>query len=336
MRRLLISLVSIIVLVGVGIAIGRFVLPGAGTGGATSQSTVPQIVTVPVLITATTNPNTTPEVIIITATPQPGSIGVLPTGILEEDETETGATQPAVATIDPELLDADAVLQQTVTALPENCIPHVLAEGEFPGLVAEQYDVSVFDLLEINGLDEESAQFLQIGEVLIVPLEGCELTAQQVAAVTGADDETPTDDTAAAEETAEATAEATDEPTVVPTLTLPPTAVNAQVEIVRVISAGDITAEGIEIRNTGGVVDLTGWTLTNSVGTVFTFPEQRLFTNGLVTVYSRRGTNTPIALYWGRSTAVWGEPGETITLADADGDAQATLRLDAPVDLSGN
>ena len=334
MRRLLVSLVTIVVLVGIGIAIGRFVLPGGAGFGATSQSTVPEIVTVPVLITATTNPNTTPEVIIITATPLPGQL-VLPTGILE-DETEDTATQPPAATIDPELLDADSVLQQTVTALPENCIPHVLAEGEFPGLVAEQYDVSVFDLLEINGLDEESSQFLQIGDVLIVPLEGCALTPQQVASVTGSDEDETAVDAQNTEETPEVAAEETDEPTAVPTLTLPPTAVNAQVEIVRVISAGDITAEGIEIRNRGGVVDLTGWELSDSEGNTFTFPEQRLFTNGLVTIYSRRGTNTPIALYWGRNEAVWGEPGETVTLVDADGDAQATLRLNGTVDLSGN
>ena len=111
------------------------------------------------------------------------------------------------------------------------------------------------------------------------------------------------------------------------TLTLPPTAINAQVQIVRVLGAGDITSEGVEIRNTGGVVDLTGWTLEDADGNVFTFPEQRLFTNGLVTVYTRRGTNTPIALYWGRSAAVWGEDGDGVTLADADGDVQATLRL---------
>jgi hypothetical protein len=116
---------------------------------------------------------------------------------------------------------------------------------------------------------------------------------------------------------------------VAPTITLPPTAVNAQVEIVRVISAGDITAEGVEIRNLGGVVNLTGWTLTDGDGNSFTFPEQRLFTNGLVTVFTRVGQNTPIALFWGRNEAVWGDAGETATLANADGDAQSTLRLGA-------
>jgi hypothetical protein len=319
MRRLVVSLLTMVLLVTVGFALGRFVFPASS--GNEGRSVAVERVTIPVLITATPDPNVTPQVIIVTATPLPGSIGVLPTGIL--DEAQGGATQPAAPTIDPEILSADSVLQATVSALPENCILHTLAEGEFPSLVAETYGANLFDLLEINGLDEDTSRFLDIGDVLIVPLEGCPLTPAQVVSVTGGEDEAE----ATAEVTAEATAEATDELTPVATITLPPTAVNARVEIVRVISAGDITAEGVEIRNTGGVVDLQGWTLADSEGNTFTFPEQRLFTNGLVTVFTRRGTNTPISLYWGRSQAVWGEPGDAITLTDDDGDVQATLRL---------
>jgi hypothetical protein len=317
MRRVLFSILTIAVLVGVGIILGR-VLP-FGTG-STQQQVAPQIVTVPVLITATIDPNATPLVTVITATPQPGVtvVSALPTGIIPDD---ADSTEQIIPTLDPALLDADSALQATATALPANCILHTLADGEFPSLVAEQYEADLQAMLAINGLDEDTSRFLQIGDVLIVPLEGCPLTAAQVAAVTGNE--------VTEEATEEATAEATEDasPTVVPTITLPPTAVNAQVQIVRVIGAGDITSEGVEIRNTGGVVDLTGWTLEDSEGNVFTFPEQRLFTNGLVTVYTRRGTNTPIALYWGRSAAAWGEEGDSVTLADADGDVQATLRL---------
>ena len=334
MRRLLVSLISIVILVAIGFALGKF-LPLGDADGGSQQQIAPQIVTVPILITATTDPNVTPEVIIVTATPLPGSISALPTDLFEGEGSET---RTAVPTIDPESLGGDSVAQATVAALPENCIVHVMVEGDTPFGVAEIYDANGFDLLEVNGLDDETSRFLDVGDVLIVPLEGCPLSAAQVAAVTGGTGTELAEETPTAENGDEATQEATQEaePTVVPTITLPPTAVNAQVQIVRVISAGDITAEGIEIRNTGGVVDLTDWTLEDADGNVFTFPEQRLFTNGLVTVYTRRGTNTPIALYWGRSQAVWGEPGDSVTLADKDGDAQATLRLDAPVSLSGN
>jgi len=331
---LLVSLISIVLLVAIGFALGT-VMPLSNLQSTSQQQVVPQIVTVPILITATTDPNVTPQVIIVTATPLPGSVAALPTDLFED---EADVTQAPAPTIDPALVDGDSVVQATVAALPENCIVHVMEEGDTPFGVAELYDANPFDLLEINGLDDETSRFLDIGDVLIVPLEGCPLTAAQVAAVAGDADTDETSATPTPEDGAEATEEATEEaePTIEPTITLPPTAVNAQVEIVRVISAGDITAEGIEIRNTGGVVDLSGWTLEDADGNVFTFPEQRLFTNGLVTVYTRRGTNTPIALYWGRSEAVWGEAGDSVTLADSDGDAQATLRLDAPVELSGN
>jgi hypothetical protein len=319
MRRLFLPLIALVLLIAIGFALG---VAYSGRSAAPSQSAAPQVVTVPIIITATRDINATEVVRIVTATPLPGSVGPLPTGILE-------TTNPtiSVATLDPELLGADAALQETVTSLPENCIPHAIQEGDTPFGIAEVYGVSGLDIMEINGLTEETATQLQIGDVLIVPLEGCPLTPEDVLTAQGED--------ATEEASAEITEEATEgveitntpSPTVVPTITLPPTAVNAQIEIVRVISAGDITAEGVEIRNLGGVVNMTGWTLTDSEGNIFTFPEQRLFTNGLVTVYTRVGQNTPIALFWGQSEAVWGDEGDSIVLANAEGEAQASLRL---------
>lgn len=320
MRRLLVFFLAALILVGVGAAVG-FVFSSRNPPPRAAEV---QVVTVPVLVTATRDPNATEAVRVVTATPLPGSVGVLPTGILE---TADAPTRDA-PTLDPEILGADAALQQTVTALPDNCILHTVGEGDTPFGIAETYGADGFAIMEVNGLTEETATQIQIGDVLIVPLEGCPLTAADVAAQSA-----ETDEEAAAETTVEATEEATESaeatrtPTVVPTITLPPTAANAQVEIVRVISAGDITAEGVEIRNLGGVVDLTGWTLRDSQGNEFVFPEQRLFTNGLVTVYSRVGQNTPIALYWGRSEAVWGDPDDTITLLNGSDAVQSTLRL---------
>jgi murein DD-endopeptidase MepM/ murein hydrolase activator NlpD len=226
------------------------------------------------------------------------------------------------------VLGANAALQQTATALPANCILHTLESGDTPFGIAEIYGASGFDVMEINGLNDESATALQIGDVLIVPLEGCSLTRADVAPETTADAES------AAESTAEATAETTGEAASArPTLTLPPTAVNAQVEIVSVLNPGDITAEGVEIRNRGGAVDLNGWTLSDGDDNTFTFPAQRVFTNAQITVFTRAGQNTPIALYWGQRAAVFGEPGDIVTLADANGVVQSTYRIAQPVNL---
>ncbi len=323
MRRLFLPLIALVLLIVIGFALG---VAFSGRNAPAIQSAAPQVVTVPIIITATRDPNATEVVRIVTTTPLPGSVGPLPTGILETGSS----TAVSVATLDPELLGADAALQETVTSLPENCIPYAIQDGDTPFGIAEVYGISGFDIMEINGLTDDTATQLQIGDVLIVPLEGCPLTVEDVV---GAQSEDATDE-ATEESTAESTAESIDEaatstpsPTVIPTITLPPTAINAQIEIVRVISAGDITAEGVEIRNLGGVVNMTGWTLSDSEGNSFTFPEQRLFTNGMVTVYTRVGQNTPIALFWGQSEAVWGDEGDAIVLANADGDAQASLRL---------
>lgn len=317
MRRVLGFLATMVVTTS-AVAAGCGPLSGDGMAQPVPVVTVIQV---PVIVTATPDPNATPLVIVVTATPLPGSIGALPTGILETD----AAGRPAAApTLDPEVLGANAALQQTATALPENCILHTVEAGDTPFGIAEIYGANGFTLMEINGLTEESATRLQIGDVLIVPLEGCSLRRADVAPA----DSDNADETAEVGEVAEATAEA-----IRPTLTLPPTAVNAQVEIVNVLNPGDITAEGVEIRNRGGAVDLNGWTLSDGDGNVFTFPAQRVFTNAQITVFTRAGQNTPIALFWGRREAVFGEPGDVVTLADTNGAVQSTFRIEQPVSL---
>ncbi len=181
--------------------------------------------------------------------------------------------------------------QLTASALQSNCFLHTIVEGDTPFGIAQQYGIDYYDLLAVNGLDESSAALLQIGDVLIVPLPGCSLLA-------------------------------TSQPTRTPPNTLPPTATNAQVEIVRVLSPGDINAEGVDIRNNGAVVDLTGWTLSDGQGNIYVFPEQRIFTGSVHTVYTRAGTDTPQAKFWGLKYALW-HTGSVVTLADSDGNIQS-------------
>src|SRR5262249_46246618 len=154
---------------------------------------------------------------------------------------------------------------------------------------------------------------LQIGDTLIVPLEGCTLTAADLNPTEAPQEETetPAVTEAAIEEATENPATRT--PTPHPTVPVPPTAIDAKVNILDVTDAGDVTAEGVEIQNTGDTVDIANWTLSDADGNTFTFPEQFLFSNARVTVYSRTGTNTAIAFYWGRDEAVW-QPGDVVTL----------------------
>lgn len=242
-------------------------------------------------------------VAVVTATPEGESVDTVP------DVT-------AVATIDPALLPpipTDLPPGQP-SATPENdgCIRYVVQSGDVISTIAQQYGVFPGDILLANGMTEDDVYNLQIGDVLIIPVEGC-------AALT-----TPT-----------ASPEPTNTPfsltREVPTVTLPATAVNAQVIISNVLEWGNVNTEAVEIRNQGSVINLQGWTLTNEQGDSFRFPEFRMQQGSVVRVFSRQGPETPAALFWGRETSAWTE-GETVTLSDSTGQVQATFRVgDAPV-----
>jgi len=332
-RRSLITFIVLNVLITAAVifAVSRLL-----NSNAPPPTTNQLVITVPILVTATTDPNAGPTIKIVTATPQPGTV-ILPTGILA---TSDGSASQSVATIDANavaLNPSDAQSQGVATtALPDKCILHTLADGDTPFGVAEQYGADPFKLMEVNGLNDETASLLQIGDTLIVPLEGCPLTGPVTTPVPTLDETSSNTTEATAEVTAEATAEATEGPTATPTLrptlTLPPTATNAKVEIAEVIGAGQITSEGITIRNNGNNVNLKGWTIETSSGNVYTFAERILFSNGLVTIYSRVGQDTAIALFWNR-TAPGFQPGDVVTLKDNTGKVQGSYRLPAPVTL---
>ena len=288
----------------------------------------PMVVTVPVVITTTPNA-AEPQFIVVTATLPAGQV-VLPTDII--GEIQLSSTRAPIPTVDQTIVattgagDAIAAAQQS---LPENCIPHPLAEGEFPSLVAEQYGVALADLLAVNNLTEETSAFLQIGEVLIVPLEGCELSAETIAATqTATFLPSSTPSLTPTETPVLPTSTASPPPTSTATATLPPTAENARVAIIAVRDPGTVTNELVEIRNNDtAVVDLTGWKLQDAEGNEYLFPaERRLFGGGSVTLFSRVGEDTAIALFWDRQQPAFTR-GEVVTLFDNQGRAQSTFTV---------
>lgn len=327
MRRIPIGyiILTAIVTLGVTIAAMSFV-------NSRNPSSPPEqiVITVPILITATPNPDSAPEVIIITATPLAGTPNIvqLPTGLLEAAGAGTPQTRPPAATLDPTIVAAGGeLLASTAAALPAGCTLYTIQEGDTPFAIAEELGVDGFELLAVNGLTEETSALLQIGQTLIIPNEGCALTAELLQA-TEAAAETPslTPSPSGTPPTATFTPSLSPTPSHTPTSTLPATAANAQVEILRVISPGVITSEGVEIRNNGAVIDLNGWTLEDADGNTFTFPEQRLFQGGSLTVFSRVGDDTAIALFWDRDTAALAS-GDILTLTDRNGRVQSTLRI---------
>ena len=149
---------------------------------------------------------------------------------------------------------------------------------------------------------------MQIGDILIVPLEGCLQESVQA--------EAPTQN---ANEAQAPAAEATS------------TVVNALFELVAAEGLGDITAERIRLRNIGDRVNMSDWTLSDEDGNKFVFPVTMLFPQGEVVIYTRSGTSTGDARFWGRDASVW-EAGEELTLSDATGRALQSLQIPAPED----
>lgn len=96
-----------------------------------------------------------------------------------------------------------------------------------------------------------------------------------------------------------------------------------QLQINSVIGAGDIDNERVHLRHVGTEeVSLDGWSLEDEQGNTFDFPALTMFSGGAVTVYSKTGNNTVMALYWGLDTAIFSE-GELVMLLDPDGNVQA-------------
>lgn len=178
---------------------------------------------------------------------------------------------------------------------------HVVASGEVLGTIAEQYGVSVADLIALNQLIDPAfdPDFLAVDQELVIPVCGIPTPTLTL---------TPTTTLIPTRVV----------PTPIPTATeLPPGTI--KMVIAEVINPGDITSEAIEIVNEGSPVDLEGWTLSNGRDDEFVFPPFRLFSGGRVAIHTGVGENTPIDLYWGLNEPVW-QVGDTATLFDPDGE----------------
>jgi murein DD-endopeptidase MepM/ murein hydrolase activator NlpD len=188
----------------------------------------------------------------------------------------------------------------TPTVVCENQT-HTVNSGETLGVIAEQYGVTIDDLITLNQLVDPAfnPDFLFVGQQIAVPVCGIPtLTPVSI----------PTNTPQATQDIPAPIATVTD---------LPPGAVD--VYISRVLYPGDVTREAVEIVNNGSPVDLEGWVLRDKSGdNKFVFPSFRLFTDGGVTIFTGVGENTPIDLYWGLTTALW-SVGDTIRLFDDTG-----------------
>ena len=203
------------------------------------------------------------------------------------------ATAPAGAT------SAALVRTSTPTAARPTATVHVVAPGDTLGSIAVRYGVSLEDLMAANNLTDPDV--LTVGQTLAVPIGGL--------------DPTPTEP-------------APDIPTTTPiaTATTDPNAPAPEVAISRVQSPGVLAQETVVLINTGGPLELTGWTLRSADGKEFTFPSLTLFQGGAVNIHTLSGENSVVDLYWGLSSPVWAS-GAKILLSDQAGKLQAEYTI---------
>ncbi len=246
-------------------------------------------------------------------TPQPNTDNV-PSGVPTLNPTLVAlATIPNLNLTTPGAPDEATGGDQPTPA--DGCQRYVVVPGDSCSAIADRLDVNVDDLIEINGLSEACP--LNVDDVLRIPGEGC----KPPEAPTG----TPT---------------ATNTPFVFGTFSVTntpaPTATEADVQILQILNAGVTSSEQVDIQNTGdAVVSLQGWTLTDSEDNVFTFPDLLLQSGQIIRIFTRVGQNTPAALYWNLTTAVW-TTGELATLTDGSGQTQSTFTVGGQAINFGN
>lgn len=176
---------------------------------------------------------------------------------------------------------------------------HTVQAGETLGTIAQRYDVSIQDLMSANSLADPNV--LDVGQRLVIPVAGVIVSPS-------------------------ATPLPADAPTPLPTSTRDPNAPLPKLEIRGVASPGVLTLEAVTIVNTGGPVELAGWSLRDESGRQYRFPALTLFEGGAVNVHTQTGQDTVIDLYWGLTEPIWAKD-KVVLLSDQNGSLAANFTV---------
>lgn len=83
----------------------------------------------------------------------------------------------------------------------------------------------------------------------------------------------------------------------------------------------NLNDEYVVLENTGTeTLDLSGWTVSDEAGHTYTFPsDASLSTGATVTLHTGSGSDTASDRYWGASSAIWNNGGDTVSVTDDSG-----------------
>jgi LysM repeat protein len=195
----------------------------------------------------------------------------------------------------PDVMARIGSLLPTATAtVPPSPTPitYIVKRGDTLSSISRSLGISVDDLMAANGLRD--ADRLSVGQVLVIPVYEGE---------SGAPVATPVP------------------PSGPPTATTVPGQANGVV-IHGVENIGILESESIRLLNQGGEINLYGWTMDDGDENIYTFPNLRFRSVGMIVVHTRSGNDTAIDLFMGLTEAVWA-PGDVITLRDPEGAEQS-------------
>jgi LysM repeat protein len=216
---------------------------------------------------------------------------------------------------------ATAALVLEPTAEAPEAVAHVVVSGDTISGLAFEYNVPEEDIIAANRL--ANPNFLQVGMELIIPVGGLpDVTATFTPAPTATDTPIPFNPPSA-NMTATAAAEAGATATPLPTPL--PSEGTLAIEIREILDAGQRDQERVVLFNAGErLADMDGWTLSDSEGDVYEFPNFRLWAGGSVIVHTGSGMDgsPPSNFYWDNPEAVW-FAGKVATLRDAEGNVVA-------------
>lgn len=275
-------------------------------GNQDERNPIPQIITVEVIITATPLP--TKFATLAPVDDQRPQVDLPADIAAEARDGQTGTLNPSALGARDAALGAPTAAVAGGPVLNSACEFYTVLAGDSAYFIALRKNVELDDLLRVNGMTVDSANNMQIGQRLLIPHPGCRVDDRTGQPVPVAPAATPT-----------------------PAIAATSTPVSVQFELLEAEGIGDITAEAIRLQNNGGAINISNWTLSDSAGNTYTFYDTLLFPQTSVVLYTRSGTSTADARFWGRQESVW-EPGEQLTLRDDQGRILQTLTLPAGED----
>lgn len=189
--------------------------------------------------------------------------------------------------------------EATASASASEPVVHVVQAGETLNMISQQYDVSVDDIMLVNGMDNPN--FIAVGQQLTIPVGGIP------------------EPTVAPTETAAAL------PSPIPTEPAGATG-NGVIAVTGVLDPGILETEAVQLINSGAQEQsMQGWKVRDEDSNVYTFGDISIFGEGAgVLLHTRAGDDTFSDVHWGLSEPVW-RSGEQLTLFDASEQVIATF-----------